>query len=777
MQLRIAGRTIPARYPLIVAVFAVSLLVSILPVYGATLMTPVFGPQQYSRDTGPPDVFSSSFQHCGTQSCRIVVVNGNVRGKNRISSASITLNGVRLFGPRDFNQKVATLVKPVVLADQNKLKVKLASKPGSFITVNVQCAASPVSLSLGMPGISSTDPTTLLSSVDIVNSGTAAAQNVQATAITLPGATLTSPASLPFALGTISAGGAKVLQSDFSGAFPPKMVFPLTVKGTYEVNQATYCFSLDTGILTPPAAPGSANLNSVTVDSHTATGPFPPYDAETESEANPGGPAVPTGPFVAGTPTFTRTEAVAAPFGDPPAIAFHANNAMGLATGGTGKVISGPVEPSGAVTAGGVIFVTANLTAAFSTDGVHFTQLDPTTIFPADAIGFCCDQIVQYAPSIDRFIWLLQGATPGGYRIAVAKPADIIKYSGGTQAWTWWNLTPQVFGQPNGTGFDYPDMSLGNGFVYISWDAGAFCPAACGYSDPCGPSFPPPNCNKKPTCSAGCVANYVQGFQVARISLAGLAAGGTVTVGFTDPANGPSGITWGDHVSQDTGDEVFWAGHNGNSKLRVFNLPEASNTYSWRDISISSWANNSPTSLTPDNKDWLAKNFNCASGGGCFPRNGIIGATRSNSDLWLAWSAGTDSNFSQPHVELVDLDISNNFKKTQQVQIWNDSYAFAYPALATNACTGEVGLSFEYGGGGKYYENHVVGFWGDYVAYITTGSTAGSTRYGDYVTIRQAPATDADPGNLFAAFGFEVPSDIHYVLFGRPATSCGPSIK
>jgi hypothetical protein len=76
----------------------------------------------------------------------------------------------------------------------------------------------------------------------------------------------------------------------------------------------------------------------------------------------------------------------------------------------------------------------------------------------------------------------------------------------------------------------------------------------------------------------------------------------------------------------------------------------------------------------------------------------------------------------------------------------------------------------------------VVGFWGDFVAYITTGSNVGTTRFGDYVTIRQAPKTQSDPGNLFAAFGYGLNSppppgtgtqtDIHYVLFGRPASSC-----
>jgi hypothetical protein len=51
--------------------------------------------------------------------------------------------------------------------------------------------------------------------------------------------------------------------------------------------------------------------------------------------------------------------------------------------------------------------------------------------------------------------------------------------------------------------------------------------------------------------------------------------------------------------------------------------------------------------------------------------------------------------------------------------------------------------------------------------------------FGDYATIRQTPRTAADPGNLFNAFGYGLnraaPSsrtDIHYVVFGRPAAQC-----
>ena len=75
---------------------------------------------------------------------------------------------------------------------------------------------------------------------------------------------------------------------------------------------------------------------------------------------------------------------------------------------------------------------TANRYVSYSTDGGDtFTSLDPTTIFDNTADGgFCCDQIVQYAPSIDRFIWLMQFSTgtdgKNRLRIAAASPETVV---------------------------------------------------------------------------------------------------------------------------------------------------------------------------------------------------------------------------------------------------------------------------------------------------------------------------------------------------------------
>ncbi len=624
---------------------------------------------------------------------------------------------------------------------------------------------SGVQFGTGKPGLAEIG-STLMVALPITNNGTVDATNVKVTGTTLRSATLANP-SFPVALGTIDAGQSAVFQADFNaGSLAANTSYLLTVNGTYMVGSVTAGFTINRFIVPPPAGPGSGLAGSVSVVPLTVSGgSFPNQPLDFPDDANGAAPPIPTGPFSPVTPcggtslsggnfnigSLARVDSFDEVL-NPRArsVAFNLNKPLGLVSGKFTGQASGTAEPSGGASGGGVVFVSANWTAAYSTDhGSSFKpQLDPTKIFPKDAVGYCCDQIVQYVKSIDRVVWLLQG---NGYRLASASPAQIMS-SGGT-AWTYWNLTPSVFG-PTGSGFDYPDMSVGDNYLYISWDSG------------CSPS-----CNG--------------GRQVARVPLKEIAANTTINIGYTLPSD--SSVAWGCHLTQDTGNEIFWAGHNGNSLLRVFSWAESSNTYFWRDIGISSWANNTPiTSQTPspNSADWVDFLFDPTSQnpGGGFPLFGVLGSTRSGNQLWFAWSAGVDNNFPNAHVEMVTLDRSNNFNFLQQVQIWSDNIAYAYPALATNACTGEIGLSLEAGGDGNY-ENHVVGFWGDFVVYTTTDSNAGGTRFGDYVTIRQNVNPDLN-GAYFDAFGYGLNTapigssgtntDVRYVVFGRPG-ACSPN--
>lgn len=614
------------------------------------------------------------------------------------------------------------------------------------------CRKPQAKLATGIGTASFDAPNTLLTALTIGNHGFAPAEDIRVSAISIAGATLTLPASLPFSLGSIPPDGDTTLNANFtSPSAKPDTDYLLTVAGTFREHGHEFKFSLQQTVRTPPASPGSRPLLSGTAPSHHVTGaPFPPQKPNFGNEVNDGGrirrvPAGPIRPLFHSPPSAVQPAPNAAGGGGGTAsIRFPTNAPVGIKS-------STVAEPSGA-SGGGVVFETANWYAAFSTNGgASFTRLDPTTIFPNTSDGgYCCDQVVQYVPSIDRFIWVMQygPATPapnpnpknlpdlgpGLYRVASASPADVASSNG--TSWSYFDITSEVIlGTTNQPWLDYPDLSFGNDFLYLGADD---------------------------------INNG--GHVVVRISLSDIKAGGTINYGYTKASD--SGVAWGGHLSQNTGDQVFWAGHNSNSSIRVFNMPESGGTYGWRDVSIGSWpmtsSSNKMTSLTPDGQDWLNK----LSG---FPGNAVLGLARSVSGdkrglLYLAWTGAIGNGFPQAQVQWITLDINNNFALVSQQQVWNPGYAFTYPAFAVNT-QNAIGMSLEWGGGGNY-ENHVAGFWGDFVVYATTHSNAGTQRFGDYVTIRQ---NTADP-TMFDAFGYGLNrptpganpvSDVHYVVFSR----------
>jgi hypothetical protein len=334
-----------------------------------------------------------------------------------------------------------------------------------------------VDLEAGTPGVAVENGTNVLIALPIENLGDTAALSVELRSvalvptpfsITLFPAVLTSP-GLPLSVGAIAPNSRAVAQLRFTVRGPiASGSFQLYGSGTYtdasNPRSLPQPFEFSISQTTPPPAPGSASLQNNNATSQVvAGGGFPHIPLPNNfAEANEAGPPVPTGPFIPVTPTKNGT----APTPDPgdPSVTFSANDPLDLLSGSFSGDASTVAEPSGGANGGGVIFATANWTAAYSTNGGgSFTQLDPTTIFPNDAVGYCCDQVVQYVPSIDRFIWLLQG---NGYRIASASPAAV-KSSGAT-AWTYWNLTPGFFGLTGS--LDYPDMSVGNNYLYLSFD-------------------------------------------------------------------------------------------------------------------------------------------------------------------------------------------------------------------------------------------------------------------------------------------------------------------
>jgi RHS repeat-associated protein len=100
----------------------------------------VFHSQTFVRTKGSPNSYAATFNlHAWVVApFTMHVVNGDPDGRERVSSATVLLNGTQVLGPSDVNQNVATLdltVSPIV--GSNSLQVTLDGKPGSEITITI----------------------------------------------------------------------------------------------------------------------------------------------------------------------------------------------------------------------------------------------------------------------------------------------------------------------------------------------------------------------------------------------------------------------------------------------------------------------------------------------------------------------------------------------------------------------------------------------------------------------------------------------------------------
>jgi hypothetical protein len=372
-------------------------------------------------------------------------------------------------------------------------------------------------------------------------------------------------------------------------------------------------------------------------------------------------------------------------------------------------------EPSVAEN-GNTVMTTGNYWMSLSEDGGNtFTTVNPTTIFPEDYGGFCCDQVLLYVPEFDLFVWLLQyGANASGVnaiRIAV-QSTEGVRNSNGT-SWTYWDFTNRTFAASGE--LDYNDMSYGRQFLYWSSSVG------------------------------GGDKRYV-----VRVPLRELSARTTVHFDFT----GSTSAFWS-HVTQNGSNGVYWAGHVNNSTMKVYSMMDADGFYSWRDVKINSWPNGTISSTAANGTDWLAD---------AYWKTYVRAAAVRGESIFFAWNAAKGNGFPHPHVQIVEIN-SGNFTLRNQMQIWNPDFAFAYPYFETNT-QGELGMIVAFGGG-SFNASSGVGVWGDFVIYYPRLSVLSQSNYGHYHTARRAGADK----NQWVGAGYthETGGDIlpYYVRFSR----------
>jgi hypothetical protein len=432
----------------------------------------------------------------------------------------------------------------------------------------------------------------------------------------------------------------------------------------------------------------------------------------------------------------------------------------------TQKIVGGPSsffrppEPTGATSysmqspplARDVVFAAGNTSAALSLDGGgSFTTIDPTTVFdfrdasgaPIDGNGLCCDQVVDYISSINRYVWVMMTVNrgtralpigPNRLRVAVASPQDIVA-SGGTR-WTFFDLTPSTFRWTNSRWFDRPDIAFGDRYLYVSADV----------IDPSAPD-----------------SITARGRVITRIPLADVRDGTLpMSLEFMEPEFSPSADA--SSVAQFGSDTAFWAAHISDGRVRVYSWPDSSAAASQHDVTIYRWSDADYSSLDPDGRQWLAvKDGRIVAG----TRRSGVGLPGDHArEVWFAWTAGRDEIFPQPWVDVLRIDAAD-FSRIGELPIWNPSYVFAYPSLTVNR-DNEVGIAAAWGGAGLNYGNTAVGILGDFVLWITGVSDMSAQvrvrrgmevitlpTFGDYLTAR----THAPDDYLYSGFTYQVKRD------------------
>jgi hypothetical protein len=384
---------------------------------------------------------------------------------------------------------------------------------------------------------------------------------------------------------------------------------------------------------------------------------------------------------------------------------------------------SGTNEPSVANDGNDVLY-TGNWYAAQSTDSGHsFSYIDPYTLGPAPTLpngGFCCDQAVIHAPAVGVTAWGLLycpttcGSSPSGdnlIRLAVARnQADLA-----SDTFDYYDFSAQTFGFPAGDWLDYPHFGVNADYLSLSMNVFN------------GGSF---------------VASILVKFDLSSFTTGNWSANWVY-------AN--QDFTW-TPTDNSTDSWTYWGAtaYENGGLIRVYNWPPGTDYthVSWNDFSVNfnyEWKDGS--CAAPDGNNW------CAFDDSRVKTGGEVGT----STVYFMWDAKQGGGFSYPYVDYASFDVSTGpATSVSESQIWNGSYAWAYPGMGVNG-RGALGVSLTVGGGTFGYpgsqfliDDDISGGW---AAYYLDGGSHSNTRWGDFLTARAA-TTGTSIGDTWLATGF-----------------------
>lgn len=161
----------------------------------------------------------------------------------------------------------------------------------------------------------------------------------------------------------------------------------------------------------------------------------------------------------------------------------------------------------------------------------------------------------------------------------------------------------------------------------------------------------------------------------------------------------------------------------------------------------------------------------------------ILAGWTSKGTVGFLWNAKQGGGFPYPYVEGATFD-TENLNYTGRISWWNSDYAFEYPSVSPNL-RGDLGVSFDWGGGVDMYPNHGVGLFdsdsgGGWELVANEFGTNGplSNTWGDYNRIRPYYPN----GTTFVASGHTLQGgntgdyvEPQFIIFGRERDNPFPS--
>jgi hypothetical protein len=649
-----------------------------------------------------------------------------------------------------------------------------------------------------------TDSTTVGVAMQIVNAGTAQAEDVLVTSVTLSAGSFQGPQALPLAIGPIEAGSDTILNLIVKVPASDGRSYLMTIAGTYRYAGQVYGYSINRSIAPGPSPTSFPVSHGVSVVQNPNAVTYPPRPPAPVFGPNAESPVlIPIGPprlIFPLTPTGTTVGPAsgAASVQIPINTKINGNGSFippdpnAAAQGGANGVVLTTYNSSGTGTAGGISY---SIDGGLTFTAVNLSDPQPgnparTSFFPQSDGGLCCDQVVVYLPQPNLFVWLLQynpvtacatncpptaGVTSTykitqspRLRVAWATPTAIA--SNFWNAWSYADLTGiNVAGVSSGLGIaanewlDYPDLAWSDTFLYVGIDHGNPTPGKV----------------------------YTGRRIVARLSLADISNVGAGTLHYDyAELTGSNGLNK-THFVQGAPGQMVVGSLDNNSRLRVFTWPDGSGTIpAPSTVNFSQINQTTYTAPAPDGVDWLAVSFPGNITGAAYifvpanPGGGIFGPPTPEHNLYtFAFDAGQNGSARpQAYVRLETVEASGtNYTASSEYDIWNANYAYAMAALGSSG--NELGITLAVGGGTIGYPQQAVGFRNDFVVYQVTGSNATQgTRFGDYFSNRLVPSdtvrfgaevydvtlNPVPPGSAPTCAVVGCQTNMRYVEFQRP---------